>query len=52
MAEAYFNKGQACQSAGRIKEAIEAFKGFIQYASPQYAPYIEKARQLIRELER
>jgi tetratricopeptide (TPR) repeat protein len=49
---AYFNKANACEIAGRAKEAVEAYKGFIQYAPAQHAPYIERARQRIKELER
>ena len=49
-AEAYYNKALACEKAGLTKEAIEAYRGFIQYAPPQYAGYIEQVRQRIREL--
>ncbi len=48
---AYFNKANACEIAGRAKEAVEAYKGFIQYAPAQHAPYIERSRQRIKELE-
>lgn len=51
-AEAYFNKAVACERVGRIREAVEAYKGFIQYAPPQYALYIERVRQRIKELEK
>ena len=50
--EAYFNKAVACERVGRIREAVEAYKGFIQYAPPQYALYIERVRQRIKELEK
>jgi hypothetical protein len=36
---------------GRTREAVEAYKDFIQYAPPQYAEYIEQAKQRIRDLE-
>jgi lipoprotein NlpI len=49
---AYFNKANACEVSGRATEAVEAYKGFIQHAPAQYAPYIERARQRIKELER
>jgi len=49
---AYFNKANACEIVGRAREAVEAYKGFIQYAPAQYVPYIERARQRIKELER
>jgi tetratricopeptide (TPR) repeat protein len=51
-AEAYFNKAIACEKAGHIQKAIEAYKGFIQYAPPQYASYIERVRQRVKELEK
>lgn len=49
---AYFNKAGACESAGLKKEAVEAYKAFIRYAPQQYATYIERVRQKIKELER
>jgi tetratricopeptide (TPR) repeat protein len=51
-AEAYFNKAQSCEKAKHIGEAVESYKGFIKHAPPQYAPYIERARERIRELEK
>ena len=51
-AEAYFNKAIACEKAGHIQKAIEAYMGFIQYAPPQYASYIERVRQRVKELEK
>lgn len=51
LVESYFNKAVALETAGRKKEAIEAYKAFIQYASSQYTPYIEQAKQKIRQLE-
>ena len=49
--DAYFNKALACEKTGRIREAVEAYNGFIQYAPPQYASLIEHAKKRIRELE-
>lgn len=50
-AEAYFNKALTCERAGRFKEAVEAYRGFIQYVPPD-SPYIEHAKKRIEELER
>ena len=51
---AYYNKGLCCEKADRLKDAIEAYKGFIQNASPKhgYAQGIAHARQRIKELEK
>ena len=43
--------GVAYETAGHISEAVEAYRAFIKYAPPQ-DPYIEVAKQKIRELER
>jgi tetratricopeptide (TPR) repeat protein len=51
-AEAYFNKALACEKIGHPKEAIEAYRGFIENASPQYSPYIERANKRINILSR
>ncbi len=48
---AYFNKANACEMTDRAKEAVEAYKDFIRYASIQQAAYIERAKQRIKELE-
>lgn len=50
-AKAYYNKADACEKSGRTKEAVEAYQGFIQYAPPQYASYIEYAKERIQALE-
>jgi tetratricopeptide (TPR) repeat protein len=51
-AETYFNKALACEKMGHLKEAIEAYRGFIENALPQYAPYIERANKRINILSR
>ena len=51
-AETYFNKALACEKIGHPKEAIEAYRGFIENASPQYTPYIERANKRINILSR
>jgi len=42
---AYFNKAAACEKVGRNKEAVAAYKGFLQYAPPQLASAIDYAKQ-------
>ena len=50
---AFYNKALSCEKVGRINEALEAYKAFIQNASPdKYASYIEKAKKKIIELEK
>jgi len=52
-AEAYLSKALVYEEMVRIIEAVEAYKDFIQYAAPpQYAEFIEQAKQRIRELEK
>ena len=50
--ETYFNKALAWEKIGHFKEAIEAYRGFIENASPQYAPDIERANKRINVLSR
>lgn len=50
-AEAYFYKAVAFEKVGCLNEAREAYRGFIKNASPQYARYIKRAQERIRELE-
>jgi len=35
----------------RFKEAVAAYRKFIELAPPQYAPYIQRTQAKIRELE-
>jgi tetratricopeptide (TPR) repeat protein len=49
--EVHYNKGRACQKAGRIAEAIAAYRQFIRYAPVEYRKYIEPVRAQIRALE-
>lgn len=50
--DAWLDKAIAYEAAGRLKEAAAAYKAFVQYAPAQYGPFIEKAKQKIKELER
>ena len=47
----HYNKARACQRAGRIKEAIEAYRSFIHYAPAEYAQYVEPVQAQIAALE-
>jgi len=51
-AGAYFSKALTLEKMGRTQDAIEAYRGFIQNVSPQYAPIIEYARKKIMELSK
>jgi tetratricopeptide (TPR) repeat protein len=51
-ANAYFNKALVCEKVGKIKEAIEAYKNFINYATPKLASYVDGAKDRIVELEK
>ena len=48
---AHFNKALAYEKVGRTEEAVEAYKAFIQNAQPQHGPYINHARQRLKELK-
>ena len=50
-ANAYFNKALVSEKAGRVKDAIGAYKNFIKFATPQLADYVEGAKDRITELE-
>ncbi|MFA5255762.1 MAG: apolipoprotein N-acyltransferase [Candidatus Omnitrophota bacterium] len=50
-ANAYFNKALVCEKAGRNRDAIEAYKNFIKFTTPQLANYVEGAKDRISELE-
>jgi tetratricopeptide (TPR) repeat protein len=52
-AEAYFNKAVSSEKVGHIQDAIDVYKRFYTvYAPRRYVPYIERAKQKIKELER
>jgi hypothetical protein len=46
----YYNKARACQRAGRIKEAIDAYRSFIHYAPAEYTQYVEPVQAQIAAL--
>ena len=46
----YYNQARACQKAGRISEAIQAYRMFIKYAPQQYAQYVEPVKAQIKAL--
>jgi predicted TPR repeat methyltransferase len=48
---AYFNKAIFLEGAGRTREAVDAYKEFVQRAGPEHASYVEAARGKISELE-
>ena len=50
-ANAYFNKALVCEKAGRVNDAIEAYKNFIKFATPQLSTYVEGAKDRIAELQ-
>lgn len=50
--EAYLNKASACEKAGYTQEAIQAYRSFIQHASPQFTEYILYAKKRIKDLEK
>jgi hypothetical protein len=47
----YYNKARACQEAGRVAQAITAYRNFIRFAPEEYNQYIEPVRAQIRLLE-
>jgi len=49
---AHFNKAIAYEKVGRVKEAIGAYKAFIQNAEARHGQYINHAKQRLKELER
>ena len=51
-AETYFNKALACEKIGHPKEAIEAYRGFIENVLPQHVTYINYAKKRVRELSK
>jgi tetratricopeptide (TPR) repeat protein len=51
-AKIYYNKALACEQADRIREAIQAYKDFLQKAPSQDIVRLERARNRIRALEK
>lgn len=49
--EAYFNKALACEKLERKEEALEAFRGFIEYAPVKLDMHIAYAQSRIQALE-
>ena len=49
---ARYYKALACEKIGRLREAVEAYKGYIHCAVPGEAESVERARRRIEELER
>lgn len=49
--EAYFNKALACEKLQRNEEALEAFRGFIEYAPVKLDMHIAYAQSRIQALE-
>lgn len=50
--ETYFNKALACENMGRLDEALESYRGFIENVPPRYTHYIQYAKKRISELSR
>jgi tetratricopeptide (TPR) repeat protein len=50
-ANAYWKKAAIYEMRGDIIGAVEAYTEFIQYASPEHAPWIDFAKQKIRSLK-
>ncbi|HLF85850.1 MAG TPA: hypothetical protein VI584_02085, partial [Nitrospiria bacterium] len=51
LAMAYHNKARTLEQADHLREAVEAYKAFIQHAPAQSAQEIVAAKRRIRELE-
>jgi tetratricopeptide (TPR) repeat protein len=47
LADAYYNKALALETAGRQEEAREAYTAFIRYAPPEAKDQIEQAKSKI-----
>jgi len=47
----YYNKARACEKAGHIVEAIQAYRDFVRLAPGQYAQYVEPVKAQIALLE-
>jgi tetratricopeptide (TPR) repeat protein len=51
-ANAHYNLGNALKAKGNLDGATRTFEDFIRYASPQYAERVEKAKEIIAELNK
>jgi len=49
-AEAYYNLGFALDTANMGNMAVEAYRKFIDCAPPQYASYVDHARQRVKDM--
>lgn len=52
LAEAYLNQALAFEEVGKEKEAVEAYKTFLQYASPAHSRERDYARKRLGVLEK
>ncbi len=48
---AWRNKGDVLSTLGRKEEAVQAYRRFIAHAASSYEQHIQRARELIAELE-
>lgn len=45
MVVAHYNKGLALEQAGRSREAIAAYRTFLQQSTPEHAALAQQARE-------
>ncbi len=45
------NKGAALGNLGRYQEAISSFQKFIEFAPPQYAEHVKRAKDIINQIK-
>jgi len=50
-ADTHYNLGIVLRKKGLLNKALKAFKNYLRYAPPQYAGYVNKAKEIIRQLE-
>jgi len=50
-AGAWNNKGAYLEKLGKLQEAIDAYKNFIKFASPEYAELVANVKEIIKQLE-
>ena len=51
-AGAWYNKAKIHDGTKQYADALQAYKKFVNLASPEYAQYVEQARQSVRKLEK